>query len=313
VRYLRTGEFDATPARFAEYSVKSISEVRAILSRPENARYAGRMSFRGQTKDYWIKRSVPNPSAKRADGQERMIVPSWWRRWINKNPVERQAGPALSVFSSPVLTAPLLYHDIPDWRRHYCRDGHRDGEVCKVCAEMEERHQAHVYDASFSNEIPMLEQHYGIPTIGLDITFDPAVAFFFASHLFARHQNGRASFEPVAQGNHQGVVYCFVFEWPSVSETEYLIRDISLFKNLPPIRPIRQHCGLPAFHMTEIAAAARDLHAVFYLDTTFDPAALPSVSDLFPTRDEDKFYGALLELRRLDPDTWGEVVEYERP
>jgi hypothetical protein len=63
--------------------------------------------------------------------------------------------------------------------------------------------------------------------------------------------------------------------------------------------------------MHEIGAAARDLHAIFYLDTTFDQAALPSFSYLFPTRDEDRFYRALLEQRQLHPDIWGEVVEYE--
>jgi hypothetical protein len=311
VRYLRNGEFDALPARFAEYSVKSIGEVRAILSRPENARYAGRMSFRGQTKDHWVKRLVPNPSAKREDGQERMIVPSWWREWINKNPAERQAKPSGSVFSSFVLAAPLLYHDIRDWRRHYRGDEHRGGEACEVCIEMAERRETHLFEAPFSKDVPLLEQHYGIPTIGLDVTFDPAVAFFFASHRFVPLQNGRASFELVDRGNHQGVVYCFVFEWPPVRETEYLIRDISLFKNLPPIRPIRQRCGISAFHMNEIAAAARDLHAVFYLDAAYDPSALPTVSDLFPTRNEDEFYGALLELRELNPETWGEIIEYE--
>jgi hypothetical protein len=88
------------------------------------------------------------------------------------------------------------------------------------------------------------------------------------------------------------------------------VRDISLFRNLPPLRPIRQHCGLPAFHFNEIAAAARDLHAVFHLDEAFDVSGLPSAAALFPGREEDRFYDALLELRERAPEIWGSVVEY---
>jgi hypothetical protein len=61
VEYLRSGKHDARPARFAEYTVKSIDEVRTILSRPEHTRYASRMSFRGQTTDFWVKRPIPIP------------------------------------------------------------------------------------------------------------------------------------------------------------------------------------------------------------------------------------------------------------
>ena len=88
------------------------------------------------------------------------------------------------------------------------------------------------------------------------------------------------------------------------------MKDISLFRNLPPLRPIRQHCGLPAFHFNEIASAARDLHAVFHLDEAFDVSGLPAAAELFPAREEDRFYDALLELRERAPEIWGSVVEY---
>ena len=88
-------------------------------------------------------------------------------------------------------------------------------------------------------------------------------------------------------------------------------RDVGLFRNLQPLRPIRQHCGLPAFHVHEISAAVRDLHAVFYLDKAFDTVGLPSASYLFPNRKEDPFYGALLGLRDLAPEIWGQIAEYD--
>jgi hypothetical protein len=314
LKFLRTGSLDLMPPTFPEYNVTSPAEVREILSRPEHTRFAGRMSFRGQTTDYWIKRPLPNPRAQRADGSERMIVPSWWRRWINKDLGERESTTSGSVFSSPLLAAPMLFHDIPDWRDHFAPH-HASGEdgppACAVCEEMAARQREHMMNSSFSNEVPLLEQHYGIPTIGLDITFDPEIALFFASHRAVKKDGGRWSFEPVERGGHHGVVYCFVFEWPSVTETQYLIRDVGLFRNLQPLRPIRQHCGLPAFHVHEIAAAVRDLHAVFYLDKAFDTVGLPSASYLFPNRKEDPFYGALLGLRDLAPEIWGQIAEYD--
>jgi len=169
--------------------------------------------------------------------------------------------------------------------------------------------EEHMFSAHTSNEAPLLEQHYGMPTIGLDVTFDPATAFFFASHSFPS-DGRRVGCEPVASGSHRGVVYCFVFEWPPVKETEFLVKDISLFTNLPPLRPIRQQCGLPAFHVNEIAAAARDLHAVFHLDEAFDVSGLPSAAALFPGREEGRFYDALLELRDRAPEISGSVIEY---
>jgi hypothetical protein len=130
-----------------------------------------------------------------------------------------------------------------------------DDGTCPVCALMAAREEEHVFSAHTSNEAPLLEQHYGMLTIGLDVTFDPATAFFFASHSFPT-EGRRVRCEPVARGIHRGVVYCFVFEWPPVKDTEFLARDISLFRNLPPLRPIRQHCGLSAFHVNEIAAGS---------------------------------------------------------
>ncbi len=244
-----------------------------------------------------------------------MIVPSWWRPWINKNPAERKSTSSNSVFSHPLLSAPLLYHDIPNWRDHLSHPRLKnravDGIACKVCKEMSARGEAHLVDATASNEARLLEQHYGMHTIGLDITFDLPVAFFFASHKFVCPKGARASFEPVDAGKHHGVVYCFVFESPSVTETSFLIRDIKLFKHIRPLRPIRQRCGLPAFHINEIGAAARDLHAIMYLDEAFDLSGLPTMANLFPNRNEDVFYGALLNARDQIPNIWGPIVEYQ--
>jgi hypothetical protein len=70
------------------------------------------------------------------------------------------------------LAAPLLYHDIPDWRNHIgSGNGHNrdDNGTCNVCALLAAREEEHMCSAHASNEALLLEQHYGMPTIGLDV------------------------------------------------------------------------------------------------------------------------------------------------
>ena len=88
------------------------------------------------------------------------------------------------------------------------------------------------------------------------------------------------------------------------------MKEIGVFEHLPVERPLRQRCGLPAFHGNEIAAAARDLDAVIMLDANFDLSGLPEPSYLFP-RLEDPFYLALLEEKQRDENEWNWVVDYE--
>jgi hypothetical protein len=218
VNYLRNGTARRLPSGVSKYNVKNIAEALSILSEPQHARFTGRMSFRGQTTDHHITRPVPNPRVAAADGSERMIVPSWWRPWINKDPAGRQSSSDRSLFTSSLLAAPLLYHDIPGWQNHIgSGNGHNsdDDGTCPVCALMAAREEEHLFSAHTSNEAPLLEQHYGMPTIGLDVTFDPATAFFFASHSFPT-EGRRVRCDPVARGSHRGVVYYFVFRMAAV-------------------------------------------------------------------------------------------------
>jgi hypothetical protein len=60
-------------------------------------------------------------------------------------------------------------------------------------------------------ELILVEPHYGIDTCGLDVTVDLGVALFFASNRFSRRSNGKAYYEPIQAGEHQGVCYAFVF------------------------------------------------------------------------------------------------------
>ncbi|CDQ10899.1 FRG domain protein (fragment) [Acidithiobacillus ferrivorans] len=120
----------------------------------------------------------------------------------------------------------------------------------------------------------------------------------------------KATYRPINGGEHEGVIYLLRFRDPAVKQTDYLVNELGVFEHLPVERPIRQRCGLPAFHGNEIAAAARDLDAVILLDANFDTSGLPDPKRLFPLT-EDPFYLALLEQKKRFGAPWNWVVDYE--
>lgn len=301
IEYLNGGNIPQYSECIKHYTVKSLQEAEEILSSERHKKYneSGSLSFRGQTKEYWLRRKIPNPYAKNHLNDERFIVPSFWRSCDKyHNPAHRVHGQT-SILNTESADR-LIYGDISS----------------NSDSENERRYNTHKIEGYFSNEIPQIEQHYGRKTIGLDVTFDLATAFFFASHRVKEKDTNskKYTYLPIKKGEHKGVVYCFVFSMPSVYKSEWQIKYLKTFQDIPPLRPIRQSCALPAFHFNEVNAAARDLDAIFFLDKNFDQTGLPSKEYLFPDSNEDLFYSALIREKKrfMDKDdTWKDFVEYE--
>lgn len=299
-------------------NVRDLQELQEIASQPRHQRYIsqGMTSFRGQVRDYWMTRPVPNPRTSDDQQRERIVIPSYWRAFLERPLIERNWGPADSIFKT-ILADPLVYHGIPDWQGLPSRNYERYGIHSVSDLEDFPEHENQEYFRRYmrhkvmpSSEYPLIEQHYGQSTIGLDVTFDLATAAFFASHRWVGRQHGKATYEAIEPGQHGGVIYFFTFRDPLVKKTEYLVRELNVFQHVPPIRPVRQQCGLPAFHANEISAAVRDLDAVLFLAPNFMNSGLPEAPYLFPVID-DPFYRALIEQKRRLPEVWDWVVEYE--
>lgn len=281
-----------------KYHVKSIREVRKILALPEFKHFKERMCFRGQTREHWMKRSIPNPFASNPEGKERFIAPSFWRQCKDIHNPALWSKQDQSIWETSDVNR-LIYGDITRLSEE----------------EAKRRYELHRLDLPFSRDFVTLEQHYGMKTICMDVTFDVNTAFFFASHKFQTNEENKAEFIQITNGNHQGIVYCFVFESPSVKKTDFLVKKIRAFDHLKPIRPLRQQCGLVSYNRYEVNAASRDLHAIFVLDEGFDTNGLPEAKFLFPGKDEDPFYGALIEEKNIfrnfeNGNPWEEIVEY---
>lgn len=301
------------------HRVRSIDEALQIIETGHAGHYFrnGRMCFRGQTKDYLVRREFPNPFVCDPRGYERLILPSFWRAYRDKWN-DRPIHAPQSIFHTPVgqeliyqgidLKA-LAVKNLAAYGLHTIADleGSPDEETQKYLL----RRRTHIEMPTLTNEFPMLEQHYGLSTAGLDMTFDLPTAAFFALNRFVSKRSGLYDYDPVDTKGDSGFVYCFVFCDPPVSETADLVADIGAFRHIPPLRPLRQRCALIPFNCVGINEAVCDLSCILIVDPELERSQLPQKEYLFPNRSEDPFYDALLQLKILYPQQLSEVVEYD--
>jgi hypothetical protein len=143
-----------------------------------------------------------------------------------------------------------------------------------------------------------IAQHYGLPSVGLDLTDNVNVALWFAMHDVTY-----SSAEPVkatlTTQNDNSMIY--VFRCSPLSIFAYKNLNV----NLGAERPIRQsayfnHCGW-GLAKNQLAL---DLAAAFKVDECF-AQFLPSqyIHHLFPSKDEDLLLRTALEIRNRFSDT----------
>ncbi|MCH8814010.1 MAG: FRG domain-containing protein [Chloroflexi bacterium] len=302
-----------------DYGIHSLDEAKAILERQRHIRYRDRMCFRGQTKEYRTVRKLPNLVRADSAGRERLIIPAFWRQFQDDWLDRFTADVPRSIFTT-FEAEELIYWGIPNVdtlaQRNFDRHGvHTMSDLedfpDSESQEYGRRWRQHKVDGPSNSELPLIEQHYGMKTMGLDVTFDLATALFFASQEFKRREDETATFVPVPDGAHEGVVYAMVFRDPPLRRTDAIVTEIGVFEHLPPERPIRQQCALPGFDAFGINAAVTDLDAVFYLAPDFNPAGLPLKEHLFPGERDDQFYEAVLAVKRGPRGAWlSDIVEY---
>ncbi|WP_035192154.1 hypothetical protein, partial [Acidithiobacillus ferrivorans] len=109
-------------------NVRDLKDLRDIAESPRHreAIEQGFTCFRGQTRDYWVSRPVPNPRICDGQRKERIITPSYWRQFLDRPLSARDWGPAKSIFGT-ILADELIYHGIADWRTLSQRNHERYG------------------------------------------------------------------------------------------------------------------------------------------------------------------------------------------
>lgn len=273
--------FEPLP-KFRTYKVKNKEEIEEIFNEYPRNKFIenGQMSFRGQVKEYTFKRKIPNPLRSDEFGNEISILPGALR---NKD---------LGINSSPFKM--------------------EQNSIAGLLRELEPNNPDIFSNSFLSKDMMRVEQHYAKQTYGLDISFDIETAIFFATNKLNWNDEKKAYHSKIKKGEHQGVIYSFVFRDPPVKITQYLINDFDLFKTYPPERILRQKCGLPLFSDYDRNIAICDIDCIIYLDTDFDYNSHLTSSYMFPNEKEDKFYGKLIELKRkFSYPELDNIVEYK--
>jgi hypothetical protein len=272
-------QFPSLPA-LRRLNARNMADIAQILAEPCRAHYLaeGTLSFRGQPREYKFKRPVPNPVRADENGNETSIMPG----------IFRQGGDSYSFNIPPIKKRSIIRH-MMRWLEPNSVD---------------EPGSLYPYD------LMRTEQHYSSQTSGLDLTFDIGSAVFFATHRFQWDPHQLAFYEPVAAGDHKGVIYCFRFREPPVKQTQYLIKEFDLFKTYPPERILRQESALPLFHAYERNIALTDIDCIIELAPDFAAETNLSPEYMFPSVLEDAFYAKLLSLKDKHPDSLADVVEY---
>jgi len=304
------------PLRF---KVSSLAEARKILERPENKRYSEmtRLCFRGQTKEFFTHRAFPNPRIADKSGREPIVMPGFWRDF--QHSWNDRFGHAYCSLFGDIRGDEFVYYGIKDWNRlqeiNFNRYGYHDISDLEDFPDSESQEYFRRYTDfkihhGANNDLPVVEQHYGIKTNGLDVTFDIAVALFFASHKMVSDAHGLVHFEMIDGNKQTGLVYMFVFESPPLKGSEQMIKAIPSFSHMRPERPIRQKCALPFFHSWGINEAICDCHAILEISHDFCYDGLPKPADIFPGPDDDPFYKIALEFKKKRPELYGQFTEY---
>ena len=277
-----TYAFSAAPP-LQTYEAACMSDIQNILADTRRAHYIsqGSLTFRGQPREYKFKRKIPSPFRADSDGYEVSLMPGVYRQSHSFYTFEKS----------------LSEHRSLDW----------------LLTKLEPNNPQVYLDSAYSVDIMRTEQHYATQTAGLDLAFELDTALFFATHRFKIDADGRAYYEKISRGEHSGVIYCFKFCDPPVKQTQYLIKDFELFKTYPPLRIVRQDCGLPLIGPHERNIALTDVDCVIRLTPNFElPDAFRKTPDyMFPPMADDAFYRKLLELKDQHPDLLQEVVEYK--
>ncbi len=288
---LTSGRSVDAKIKLRRIEVSSVHEIQNFLREDPSLRKFsadGRVTFRGQPREYRIKREYPNPFIADEEGEISML-PSHWRRF--RDDFRKRCEPEFwSIFSNAVgkvvLSGPL--------RR--ALDAHTQNQ------EVE-----HHFSGEIKGQFAALEQHYGFPTVGLDVTFDLATAIFFSRHECVT-VDGLWDYVPV--GTQVTYLYAFVFRDPAVIETRDLLETIDIFPAYPAVRVQRQRAALVGCGMYSVNIAVPDVAAIFELQPGFTMIGSPEKEWLFPPPESDPFFGALLEEKRTNPGLLHSVAEY---
>lgn len=274
-------------------------DVRRIVD--EAAASSGkRLLFRGQTQNHLVNREIHNPWFVVDGIGEISLVPSVWRRMLNKRTDRFPNFQSLGLLDwSQILYQGFDMKEIE--RRH--QEKLDAGEWMHSMQDMADSDDSVLSEfGNFRLDLAMgmqfnlaallstLLQHYGLYSHVLDLTTSLEVAMFFATHKFRKLSSG-CSYEFIGTNERKSVIYVLREDHREMNRHESLD---PILRKLQPLRPQRQHCIISLSSPYALNLPADFLVGVIRLD--FDSRSNEcgvNAQHLLPDDKDDAFLKAL--------------------
>jgi hypothetical protein len=277
--YLRV-PFRRIPRRI----IKSKTELYALVGSLRRANPAHELLFRGQVTEYMLNRS--KKASLLLYGEEQVLEPSLTASAVRK-------GVDIDEFT---LSWTFILKD------YYCRYVDELSETASASEKRGIFDEYRRFQFSYTQELfsLALAQHYGLPSVGLDLSTEPDVALFFAFNRFVRTEKRSpyARYERATTTNGPPVLYVLAPQDRFQLDYKHLKP-----RSFPTARPDAQRARFmhTGWGLNQNYAAKRILVALYLDLSESDIDSIPKAEDLFPRLEDDSFAQFLLKIRKVLP------------
>lgn len=258
------------------YKPNSLAEVKQAQIELSNNDKIYKYLFRGQTSTYFLKREKENNEL--LYGEESVKEPSFHPSHLRNNYSE------IFLQSMWINQATIILNDISvDLRDIYQED--------YVAKYIEYRRSRVFYNFALG-----LAQHYGLPSVGLDLTDNIGVALWFATNKMNIAKSGKTTFNKITEFEDSTI---YLFRCPEISVFEY--KKIKP-PNFPIGRPDKQaawfgHVGW-GFAKNQLASY---LMCGFRINEEISDSLKPGIeTSLFPQEKDDEILKYFLKVKAMD-------------
>lgn len=253
--------------------------------------------YRGSTNHFIFKRKFQSPFYSDKDGYEISLIPSFYRKF-SKDYMTREGngGGVLPAFNSTILRE--LYNvEIKRLLELYTKN-----QICfdEFYNKMDDYREIMWQNNISELDLHTIEQHYGLDSNVLDVTFNVDTALFFAFNKLVNIKQNYFDYSIIDKNEYKNaVLYILVPQSTLEDINEWKYTEIKIM-DTECVRPVRQECTSLPVDVDAINRAASEVVSVIRFSDDFVlPDNVPKKDYLFPSSKDDPFYKYLLKNEQI--------------